>query len=154
MMITVQHFSQLSHFKTWKIQKSDSIVISISIMLDLTQLSCHKEESSKMLLSTVSPTVHAHAPQQPPSCPNLLESLCMAHSLFPQPIEVKITVGCEQAEWLYISKITVGIHHCHWDTPTGMNWVKWEQCIRQGALTDTNAPPLATNRSVQIARGL
>lgn len=38
-------FSQLSHFKTWKIQKSDSIVISISssIILDLTQLRCHKK---------------------------------------------------------------------------------------------------------------
>lgn len=103
---------------------------------------------------TVSPTVHAHTAQQPPSCPNLLESLCMALSLFPQPIEVKITVGCESTEWLYISKITGGIYHCHRDTPTGMNWVKWEQCIGQGALTVTNAPPMATNRSVQIARGL
>lgn len=48
--------------------------------------------------STVYPIEHAHTPQQPPSCPNLLESLCMALSLFPQPIEVKITVGCESAE--------------------------------------------------------
>ena len=106
------------------------------------------------IYSTVSPAVHAHPPQRPPSCPNLLESLCMAVSLFPQPIEVKITVGCESAEWLYISKITGGIYQCHWDTPTGMNWVKWEQCIGQGPLTVTNAPPMATNRSVQIAKGL
>lgn len=89
-----------------------------------------------------------------PSCHNLLESLCMTFSLFLQPIEVKITVGWERAEWLYISKITVGIHHCHRDTPTEMNLVKWVRCIGQGALTVTNAPPMVTNRSVQIGRGL
>lgn len=98
--------------------------------------------------------VRTHTPQQIPFCPNLRESLCMAFSLFLQPIEVKITVGCERAEWLYISKITGGIYHCQRDTPTGMNWVKWEQCIGQGALTVTNAPSSATNRSVQIAGGL
>lgn len=145
---------------------------SSSAIITIGQLISHKSEEGPSCLisnswtairigthvvdihSTVSPTVHAHTPQQPLSCPNLLESLCMALSLFPQPIEVKITVGCESAEWLYISKITGGIYHCHWDTPTGMNWVKWEQCIGQGALTVTNAPPMATNRSVQIARGL
>lgn len=122
---------------------------------------CHaaiKTVTPGMLPSSVRRTppdtpTHPNRPH-PPLAPTSLESLCMVLSLFPQPIEVKITVGCERAEWLYISKITLGIYHCHRDTPTGMNWVKWEQCIGQGALTVTNAPPVATNRSVQIAGGL
>lgn len=98
---------------------------------------------------------NARAGRRPPlSRPNLSKSLCMTFSMFLQPIEVKITVGCERAEWLDISKITVGIHHCHCDTPSGMNLVKWEQCIGQGHLTVTNASPVTTNRSVQIASGL
>lgn len=126
-----------------------------SIVFRLNQLGCYKNRRpSCSHLQYSIPCRTRPPPQRPPSCPNLLESLCMAVSLFPQPIEVKITVGCESAEWLYISKITGGIYQCHWDTPTGMNWVKWEQCIGQGPLTVTNAPPMATNRSVQIAKGL
>lgn len=101
-----------------------------------------------------SPSYLPTPPNPPTHTHNLSESLCMTFSVFLQPIEVKITVGCERAEWLYISKITVGIHHCHCDTPSGMNLVKWEPCFGQGPLTVTNAPPVTTNRSEQIASGL
>lgn len=166
---------RLSPLKSWKTQKSNFTVISSGIiisdnshwkadippvrasfiMFELNQLDCYKKRHPRCCYPQYSITYRTHprTPNNLPSCPNLLESLCMALSLFPQPIEVKITVGCERAEWLYISKITVGIYHCHWDTPTRMNWVKWEHCIGQGALTVTNAPPVATNRSVQISRG-
>lgn len=123
-----------------------------------SSFSSHKRNIICVPPSLISTLQYPYSPRPhtstSPCCPSLFQSLCMVLPLFLQPIVVKITVGCENAEWLYISKITRGIYHCHWDTPTGMNWVKWEQCIGQGALTVTNAPPIATNRSVQIARGL
>lgn len=43
-------------------------------------------------------TFSVHRVASAPAPPNLPESLRMTFSLFLQPIEVKITVGCEGAE--------------------------------------------------------